>query len=105
MKPFATTPRYMIKSVIAAVLLACIGHAHASRTGPISYYKAEGNGNDENGLHNADASQAAYAPGKVGQAFSLDALNHPYIDFGSWFAFQSFTIGIWINDGDAQTGG
>ena len=89
-------------------LLACnaiTGHAAM----PAAYYPADGTATDQSGNGN-DAtlpvfpSIPAYATGKVGQAFNLDGTNR-YIDFGSWFTFESFTIGMWINDGGTQTTG
>ena len=54
-------------------------------SGLIGWWKGEGNGNDQLGPHNGTLNSVAFAPGKIGQAFSLNSngyvdLNVPAID-------------------------
>jgi hypothetical protein len=37
----------------------------------------------------------------VGQAFNFDGIDD-YIDLGSWFTYQDFTITMWVNPGSTQ---
>ncbi|MHA3772926.1 LamG-like jellyroll fold domain-containing protein [Verrucomicrobiota bacterium sgz303538] len=96
--------RYTLRSVtflflgLFGLLLLTRGDAASS---PIAYFPAEGTPTDICQAHH-DATVPAvvsqhYAPGKVGQAFHFDgSLN--YVDFSDWFAFQSFSVGMWIRD-------
>jgi len=55
---------------------ACI----AAPAGITGWWKADGNVNDATGLYNATVGgNAAFAPGKVGQAFSFDGSQSPYV--------------------------
>jgi uncharacterized repeat protein (TIGR01451 family) len=82
----------------------------SAASAPVSFYPAEGNGNDLNHKHDAavpvlDASNPGlnFTTGKVGQGFAFTgpggAPSGTYVDFGNWFNFQSFTLAMWIKDG------
>ena len=93
--------------LLATVLACCAITGHAAV--PAAYYPADGASTDQSGNGNdailpGFSSVPAYATGKVGQAFNLDGTNR-YVDFGSWFTFESFTIGMWVKDGGSQTTG
>lgn len=96
--------RYTLRSVtflflgLFGLLLLTRGDSASS---PIAYFPAEGAPNDISRAHH-DATVPAvvsqhYAPGKVGQAFHFDGSKN-YVDFSDWFAFQSFSVGMWIRD-------
>jgi len=92
--------------------IAVIG-GFSGTTTPISLYAAEGDAGDEMNLHAAtyspvDTNQPNlnYSTGKVGQGFHMTgpvnvggSNTGSYIDFGDWFAYESFTIAMWIKDG------
>jgi len=43
----------------------------------------------------------SFAAGMVGQAFSFDGVND-YVDLGTWFNLQTFTIAMWVKPGASQ---
>ena len=68
----------------------------APPSGLISWWKAEGNATDSAGVnHGVLQNGVAFAPGKVGQAFSFDGVNDS-VDLGGWFNLQVFSIGLWV---------
>lgn len=76
------------------------GFAIPVTSGLVSYYEAEGNANDTQGLNNAALQgDATFASGKIGQAFSLDGsgdfvqvLSPSGLPLGS----SSRTISLWM---------
>ena len=71
-------------------------------TGLIDWWTAEGDWNDIVGEHHGTPQGGVtFAPGKVGQAFSFDGIDD-YIDLGSWFTYQDFTITMWVKPGSTQ---
>lgn len=78
-----------------------------AQAGLVAWYPAEGNANDVVGGHNGTlVGGVTFAPGKFGQAFSLDGTSG-YINAGSSSAFDlgDFTIAAWISvDPAANTG-
>jgi hypothetical protein len=65
----------------------------------ISWWRGEGNAQDARGLHNGTLQGgAAFAGGRVGQAFSLDGLNDAIL-LGNQSGLQpaSLTLEAWIN--------
>ncbi len=70
--------------------------------GLVSYWQAEDNAQDPiNGNHGTLQLGAGYAPGKEGQAFSLDGSNDhvlvPHNENLSFGAGQNFSISAWVN--------
>jgi len=71
-------------------------------SGLLSWYRGEGNADDFHGSHEGTLQGGtAFATGVVGQAFSFDGLDD-YVDLGSWFNLQAFTIGMWVKAGGSQ---
>lgn len=71
-------------------------------TGFVSFWRADGNLNDETGAHPGLASSSiGYAAGRHGNAFNFNGSNTS-VDLGTWFNFQAFTVGMWINPMTAQ---
>jgi len=65
-------------------------------SGMINWYPGDGNANDIRGGRNGTLRNgAAFAPGKVLQAFSLDGVND-YVDVGDLDLPATFTIDAWI---------
>ncbi len=68
--------------------------------GLVSWYKGEGNANDAVGGNNGTlVNGAAFAPGKVGQAFSFDGVDD-YVDLGNPASLDipgSLTVEAWVN--------
>jgi hypothetical protein len=67
-----------ITSTITSTGSACV----AAPSGVTAWWKAEGNANDVTGAYNATlGGDVSFAPGLVGQAFSFDGAQSPYISF------------------------
>lgn len=69
-------------------------------SGIVGWWKAEGNANDSAGNNNGTlVGGATFAPGKVGQAFSLNGSGE-YVDAGNAAALQvsngDFTVAAWV---------
>jgi hypothetical protein len=108
--------RFLTRFVIGGALfssitpfLGCGGppHLEPPPKGLIGWWSAEGNGHDRTGtcdgtLHGA----AAYAPGKVGQAFSFDPESGTMIvpDSTGLRLSHQLTIEAWINTRNINTG-
>jgi len=73
----------------------------------VSWWKGENNADDSiDGNNGTLVNGATYAPGMVGQAFSLDGVND-YVDLGSSTAFDlaDFTLDAWVYiDSSTNTG-
>ena len=70
--------------------------------GLIDWWPADGDWNDIVGEHHgAPQGGVTFASGMVGQAFSFDGIDD-YIDLGSWFTYQDFTITMWVKPGNTQ---
>ena len=77
---------------------ACVAPA----PGLVSWYRGEGNANDLNGHHPGTLQgDVTFATGVVGQAFSFDGRDD-YVDLGTWFNLQTFTIAMWVKGGASQ---
>lgn len=71
-------------------------------SGLVSWWRGEGNANDESGAHpGTPVGDLAYAPGQVGQAFSLNGQNAA-VALGNWFNFQQFTLSLWVKPNSSQ---
>src|SRR4051812_24514941 len=93
----STTRSIRTIAVIASVCVTSI--ASASSTAPVSFFAAEGNGNDLTGKHpatvpviDANNPDLGFASGKFGHAFHFTGLINlggsqtgTYLNFGSWF--------------------
>src|SRR5439155_10222328 len=77
----------------------------AAPSGLISWWPAEGNGNDiADGNNGTLFTNTTFMPGKVGQAFSFDGTSSAVvIPASSNLAFQSVTIEGWILPLDLRT--
>lgn len=68
--------------------------------GLVSWYKGEGNADDAVGANNGSlVNGVAFAPGKVGQAFSFDGVDD-YVDLGNPASLDipgSLTVEAWVN--------
>ena len=76
-------------------------------SGAVGWWPGDGHTNDITGSnHGALVANATYAPGLVGQAFSLDGVND-YVDLGDGssvdFTNQDFTIDAWFRILDYPT--
>jgi len=70
--------------------------------GLVDWWTADGDWNDiVGGHHGTPFLGVAFAPGKVGQAFSFDGVDD-YLGLGSWFTYQDFTITMWVKPGNTQ---
>jgi hypothetical protein len=63
----------------------------------VAWWPAEGNANDRAGTnHGTLQNGATFAPGLVGQAFSLDGVND-YIEVGGGFNLDDLTLEAWVS--------
>ncbi len=83
--------------VVAAAAVAGITGA-ASADDLVSRYRADGDTTDSNGANNAVAvGNVAYAPGAIGQAFSLDGTDYVQVASPTFDAYDAgFTVAAWI---------
>jgi Concanavalin A-like lectin/glucanases superfamily/Carboxypeptidase regulatory-like domain len=61
----------------------------------VSLWQGEGNANDTRGANNGVFAANTYAPGKVGQAFSLNGSNDS-VNMGSVQSTQLFSLEAWV---------
>lgn len=67
-------------------------------SGMIDWWPGDGNANDITGGYSGTLKNGAtFAPGEVGQAFSLNGSNKQYVDIGDVDLPATFTIDTWIN--------
>ncbi|MGC2063788.1 MAG: LamG domain-containing protein, partial [Thermodesulfovibrionales bacterium] len=82
---------------IAAIYNAgASGQCRACPSGMVSLWKADNSAADSVGTYNGTLNGTTYAPGKVGQAFSLDGVDD-YVNVGDLDLPSTFTIEAWIN--------
>jgi len=85
-----------------ATLVVGVGECVAPPPGLVSWYPGEGHADDIKGSHHGTLQRGVtFAAGVVGQAFSFDGIDH-YVDLGTWFNLQSFTIAMWVKAGTSQ---
>jgi hypothetical protein len=71
-------------------------------SGAVDWYHAEGNADDSVGSHHGVANGGlSYAAGQTGQAFSFNGVNS-YVELGTFFNLQSFSIVLWVNPSASQ---
>ena len=71
-------------------------------TGLISWWRGEGDTRDTMGVHpGTPLGGLTYAPGQVGQAFSLNGQDAA-VALGDWFNLQEFSLGAWVKPGTTQ---
>jgi hypothetical protein len=71
-------------------------------SGLVSWWRGEGNAVDETGAHpGTPQGGLAYAPGQVGQAFSLNGQDAA-VALGNWFTNQQFTLSFWVKPNASQ---
>ncbi len=71
-------------------------------SGLISWWRGENDTGDALGTHpGTPVGSLAYAPGPMGQAFSLNGQNAA-VALGNWFNLQAFTLGLWVNIRSSQ---
>lgn len=72
--------------------------------GLIGWWRGETTATDQFNSHNGTLQgNAAYVPGKVGSAFSLDGVNS-YVDLGAWNAGATWSLEAWVNPAAAPGG-
>ncbi len=79
----------------------------APPSGMTSWYTGEGNADDIGGTNNGTFTSPAFAPGKVGQAFSFDGVAASFITAPASGTTTTLTLDAWIKpaayvDGDNQ---
>ena len=87
-------------NVVAGNFIGVDAAGTAALTGNVSWLRAEGNANDSvTSTSGTLVNGATYAPGKVGQAFSLNGVNQ-YVSVpqtGSQQLTNDFTVEAWAN--------
>jgi len=87
----------------AMATLAVLTTCAPQPTGLVSWWRAEGNGQDSvGGNHGAVEGTVTFGPGRVGQAFKFNGNQNDGINLGNVPAFDftpnsSFTLEAWIN--------
>jgi len=99
--------RICIRLILSAVVAAFTAFEGAqATTAPIGYYPGDSSPADISPNHHDGTVPAYneqnygishYATGKVNSAFHFDGTIN-YLDLGTWFTSQSFTVGMWIRD-------
>lgn len=70
--------------------------------GLITWLPGEDHSLDRLGNHSAQLTGGTgFAPGLVGRAFSFDGVDDA-VDIGAWFDLQTFSISLWVNEGETQ---
>jgi hypothetical protein len=68
----------------------------------VGWWPGEGDANDLTGTHPGTLQGGVtFAPGRVGRAFNFNG-SSAYVDLGSWFNLQTFTISMWVKSGSSQ---
>ncbi len=86
-------------SFFVVLALLCLTPPLAFATvGPVHYYPADGNANDVAGsINGAIVGSVAFAPGKVGQAFSFTGSGYVDLTAGIGnFGVADFSIATWV---------
>ena len=75
--------------------------------GLVAYYPFNGNANDMSGNgHNGIVTNASLSVDRFGNqnsAYSFNDGSNSYIDFGTWFNFNIFTISMWVKRNAMQS--
>lgn len=83
---------------LASIFILTTAAAHSQSNDPIGFFPADGNVDDISANHHSDYyGSYAQDTGKAGQGFGFDGLDY-YLDLGTWFMQQSFTISFWMKD-------
>ncbi len=94
-----------VTSSVAHLLVANPGtNCARPPLGLVAWWPGDGNANDLLGGHDGVlANGAAFAPGFVGKAFSLDGISS-YVDLGAWGVGSTWTIEAWVNPSALPSG-